>query len=216
MLEHHQYIYTDCEAEIVDCLINGRNDINANHAKNYFDQALNKAKNIFSTSQIAHGLYLESLSELAAIEYDINKRTSLWLLLYNKTIDFLNLYPLNEDLVVLCANKIVSYIKEPFINKDFQSQNKALNILKGKLNSLITHKGVANSCQLLVSKAAVLRSHSYNQTTQESKKLMLEEAIRCVQKSLSISETWFGFLELGNCFWAVSNFEKNWNHITIK
>lgn len=202
--------YSDSELDIVNCLINGRNETNIKSAKNYFEKGLSKSKEIFKTSQIAHSLYLECLLEFADIEYDIQKRTTLWGKLFKKLIDFLNQYPDNEEIVEHCSDIIVSYIQEPFISKDFQLLKKGLSILKGKIDSLIVNKGISNSAQLLVKKAAILRHFSSYQVTPEAQKLMLEQALRCVEKSISISDqTWYSFLELGNCYWKSSDFEKN-------
>ena len=202
--------YTDDELDVVNHLINGRNDIDVKSAKISFEKALNKSKTILLNSKIGKALYLESLSELAEAEYDIRKRTALWNKLFVKAIDFLNLDSTNEETVIHCSDIIISFIKEPFITKEFHNIKNALGILKGKLDSLITHKGILNSSGILVKKATILRIFSSYQATPEAQKLMLEEAFRCINKSISISDnTWYAFLELGNCYWRSSNFEKN-------
>lgn len=202
--------YTESELDIVNNLINGRNDTNINSAKKYFDKALAQSKEIFKTSKIGHSLYLESLSELADIEYDIQKRASLWGKLFKKILDFLNQYPDNEETVLHCADIIIAYIQEPFVGKDFQLLKNGLGILKGKVDTLIAKKGINNSPELLIKKSAILRNFSKYQTTSESQKLMIEQALRCVEKAIYISsDTWYSYLELGNCHWRYSDFEKN-------
>lgn len=201
--------YSDDELDVVNHLINGRNNNDIKSAKSSFEKAFNKSKSILSTSKIGRALYLESLSELADNEYEIKKRAALWNKLFSKAIDFLNLDPTNEETVIHCSDIIISFIKEPFISKDFHLIKKALSILKGKLDSIIKHKGISNSASILVTKASVLRNFSSYQTTPESQKSMLEEAFKCINKSISISDnTWYAFLELGNCYWRSSNFEK--------
>ncbi len=201
--------YSESELDIVNCLINARNEADTKLAKNYLELGMSKSKESFNTSKIAHALYLECLLELSTIEYDIKKRAILWDKLFKKTIDFINQYSENEETVVHCSDIIVSYIHEPFISKDFHLLKKGLSIIKSKLDALISLKGINNSSSLLVKKAAILRNFSSFQPTQEAQKSMLEQAIRCVEKSLSGSDhTWFSLLELGHCHLKSSNFEK--------
>lgn len=202
--------YSESELDIVNCLINGRNETESKKAKEYFEKGLSKSKEILKTSKIGHSLYLECLSEQSIIEYDIKKRTVLWEKLYKKTLDFLNQYSENEDTVEHCSDIIISYIHEPFIAKDYQLLKKGLSVIKGKLDSLITFKGIVNSSSLLVKKSAILRNFSSFQATPEAQRLMLEQAIRCVEKSIYTSgQTWFSFLELGHCQYKLSDFEKS-------
>jgi tetratricopeptide (TPR) repeat protein len=207
-MRHEASAYTEIETEIINSLINGRNAFNAKIAKGYFDQALQKSRSIFKSSQIAHSLYLESLAELAGIEYEIRKRTDLWKQLFEKIIEFINLFPSNENLLLNCADNLISYIKEPFISKDPQSQKRALIILKSKIDGLITMNGLEVSGHVLVTKATVLRHLAFYESTPDAQKQIFDKAVRCVVKSLSLKQTWFGFLELGNCYWGMSNFEK--------
>jgi hypothetical protein len=201
--------YSESELDIVNNLINGRNDTNINSAKKHFDKALAQSKGIFKTSKIGHSLYLESLSELADIEYDIQKRAFLWDKLFKKLLDFLNQFSNNEEIVLHCADIIIAYVQEPFIGKDFHLLKSALGILKGKVDSLIDKRGISSSSELLVKKAAILRNFSKYQTTSEAQKLMVQQALRCVEKSISISpDPWYSYLELGNCQWRYSDFEK--------
>lgn len=201
--------YSESELDIGNNLINGRNDTNVNSAKRYFEKALIQSKDIFKTSKIGHSLYLESLSELADIEYDIQKRAHLWDKLFKKVLNFLNQHSDNEETILHCADIIIDYIKEPFVGKDFQLLKNGLSILKGKVDSLIIKRGITNSAELLIKKSAILRHSSKYQTTPEKQKLMAEQALRCIEKAISISsDTWHSYLELGNCQWRYSDFEK--------
>ena len=202
--------FSASELDVVNHLINGRNEKNIKLSKKHFENGLAKSKEIFSTSDFASSLYLECLTELVDNEYDIQKRAALWSQILKKVLDFLNQYPKNEENLEHCCDTIISYIQEPFINIDFQSLKKILSILKGKLDSLINYKGIENCSKLLVKKAAILRNFSSHQATPESQKSMLEQALRCVEKSILISgDKWYSYLELGNCYLKYSNYEKN-------
>ncbi|AXG69632.1 hypothetical protein KORDIASMS9_01857 [Kordia sp. SMS9] len=200
---------SDIELDIINNLINGRNENDSIRAKSYFRNSFTKSEGILKTSKISQSLYLESLSELAKVEYNAKERTLTWNLLLKKLRDFSNSSPKSENTIMICCDSIISYIQEPFIDKDNQLIRKTLTMLKGKIDSIIKDKGVLQSAELLIKKAAILRHFAYFQVTNDSKKIAIEQALRCVEKSISISdETWYAYNELGNCYRQFSNFAK--------
>jgi tetratricopeptide (TPR) repeat protein len=209
--------YSPEEEVVVDFLINGRNELNLRDAKKKFHHALNKANEILKTSNIGYSLYLSSLFELTNIEYQNKERKSLWDKLCHKVAVFLDIDPQNEVTVRHCSDILTSYIQEQYIDKDFAFIKKLFSRLIGKINDLIKNKGVASSSELFVTKASLLRHFSSMQATMESQKQMMDEAIRCIEKSLAINEdTWFSYVELGNCHWKMANFEKKLENFNDK
>lgn len=200
--------YSEQESEIVDLIFNGRTELNIHVAKKYFEEAKKKSEYIFNNSEISYSLFLNALTELADIESNIQKRILLWQQLITKTIVFLNQYPTNEELLISGSDILSSYINEQFLNKDFALVKKALTILKSKIDQLISIKGLSNCPHLLIKKASSLRNYSRFQPTKELQIETLNQAKRCVEKSISIDDSrWYTYLELGNCFLKASHHE---------
>lgn len=201
--------YSDSELDVVNCIINGRNDINVKNAINFFQDAFKKSKELTGSPEIFCSLQLESLFELATIEYDVKRRYLLWDRLLKTALLFLNKYPQHKEIVIHCTNIVISYIQEPFLYKEYLQIKHGLTVLIGKIDSLIKSKGVLNCAELLTAKSRVLRCLSNYQTNSELEKITNEKAIRCIEKSLDIDDTiWYSHLELGKCHWRSSVFEK--------
>ena len=201
--------YSESEIIIINCLINGRNEKDINIAKKYFNKASSKSEAIFKESNLAYSLYIESICELANIEYDYQKRIILWEKFIKTIIVLLNQYSENEDLILHCSDSFINYIQEQYVSKDIQLLKILFNILIGKIDNLIDFKKITNCSHLLVKKAAILRNFSNYQVTQLSRQKMLEQAHRCIDKSMSIDiPTWYSLLEKGKYFLYSSIFEK--------
>src|SRR6185436_21145354 len=122
--------YSDDDLDIINYLINGRNEINTEKAKLFFERGLSKSKGNFKVSRISHSLYIECLIELACIENNIKKRTSIWNDIIKKIFDLLNEYSDNEDTVEYCTDAVIEYIRDPFVFKDFNLRKKILSVVK--------------------------------------------------------------------------------------
>ena len=202
--------YSELEAEIVNYLHLGRNEMISRGAKQHFLSALNLSKKNLKESSLTKAFYLKSLLELAQIETNLSKRENHWELLLKRIISFSNDEPENGELILHCSDLLISYKQESFIQENLYLQKKAFSMLKGQLDNLIKAQGLINSASYLLKKAAILRNFTSMQPSIEAQRSMAEQAFRCAEKGLSVEDlTWYGYLELANCYWHLSNFEKD-------
>lgn len=206
----HGSQYSESENEIVDFLIEGRGNVDVNSARTLFSTALSRSESIIGLSKIAHQLYLECLLELADLEYRLPERTVLWGKLVQKCSQFIEEFSEDEETVLHCSDIVILCIQEQFVEFETNVLRRALVRTREKLDSLIVVKGVSNSASLLSKKASILRHLRPFQVTSEAEKNILIQALKCVQKSVTVLDSeWYSHLELGNCYWELLDYEKN-------